>query len=62
MTPKNQSSLSWRESVRIHWIEALFGAGLMTVSVVLLGSVLPVLLLAVPALSAIFLARIHHRD
>ena len=61
VTPKEGTELTWTESVKHHRAELLFGIALLAVSIFTLDSPLPVVLLAVPAVSAVFLARIHHR-
>jgi hypothetical protein len=60
VTPKEDVRVSWRQAISANRQELLFGALLLTVSVVLTGSPLPVLLIAVPALLCGYLAVKHN--
>lgn len=62
VTPKEDQYISFRQSIWLNKNELLFGAGLLAISLTLSHSVLPVLLIAIPALSAAYLARKHNRQ
>jgi cellulose synthase/poly-beta-1,6-N-acetylglucosamine synthase-like glycosyltransferase len=60
VTPKDDQEVSLSEALRANAGEMLFGVGLGLVATALTGSVLPVVLLVVPALSSVYLTVMHH--
>ncbi|GAB1690953.1 glycosyltransferase [Krasilnikovia sp. M28-CT-15] len=62
VTPKSSSRVSVREAFRATRGEITFGIVLAAISYALTGSVLPVVLIALPAVCCVLLARKHNRD
>lgn len=60
VTPKEASRVTCHQALRANLHELLFGVVLAAISLALIGSILPVLLLVVPALSSTFLSRTHN--
>ena len=59
VTPKNAERVSFREALTVTRGEWIFALAIMTIAIVCTGSIFPVLLLAVPALSASYLSVRH---
>jgi cellulose synthase/poly-beta-1,6-N-acetylglucosamine synthase-like glycosyltransferase len=62
VTPKEDHRTSLRQALVANRAEILFGAALLAVSIVLVGSALPVLFIAVPALLCTYLTLKHNRS
>ncbi len=60
-TPKEETKVSFRSALVASRGEIVFGLGLGLVAIALTGSVLPVLLLVVPALASVYLGTMHNR-
>jgi len=61
VTPKEDQRTTVRQALVANRNEIAFGCALVAVSVLLVGSVLPVLFIAVPALLCTYLAIKHNR-
>lgn len=59
VTPKKDERLTFTEAVRVNKAEVVFGLSIGCVAIALTGSLLPVLLLVIPALSSTYLAVLH---
>ncbi len=59
VTPKNAAHVSFKEALTVTRGELIFALVIMAIAIVFNGSILPVLLLAVPALSASYLSVRH---
>jgi cellulose synthase/poly-beta-1,6-N-acetylglucosamine synthase-like glycosyltransferase len=62
VTPKEDNRIGWRQAIVANRQELIFGILLLAVSIVLTGSPLPVLLIAVPALLCGYLTVRHNRS
>lgn len=62
VTPKSTSQIGFREAIRLSSGELMFGVFLSMLSIVFAGSILPVLLLVVPAIWTIYLVVVHHEE
>jgi cellulose synthase/poly-beta-1,6-N-acetylglucosamine synthase-like glycosyltransferase len=60
VTPKDTVQLGFREALKFSRNELLFGAVLATITILLSGSIFPVLLLVAPAIFAVYLAVMHN--
>jgi hypothetical protein len=61
VTPKEDNRTSLRQALVANRAEITFGVALLAISLVLVGSVLPVLFIAVPAMLCTYLALQHNR-
>jgi hypothetical protein len=61
VTPKEDQHVSLRQALVANRSEIVFGVALLATSLVLVGSALPVLLIAVPAVFCTYLALQHNR-
>jgi cellulose synthase/poly-beta-1,6-N-acetylglucosamine synthase-like glycosyltransferase len=62
VTPKEDQRITLRQALVANRAEIIFGALLLAVSLVLTGSVLPVILIAVPAICCFYLALKHNQS
>lgn len=62
ITPKEQTEVSFRSALAANRGEIVFGLGLGLLAIALTGSLLPVLLLVVPALASVYLGTMHNRS
>jgi membrane glycosyltransferase len=62
VTPKDDARVSFGQALRANRGELLFGVGLGFAAVALTGSLLPVLLLVVPALASAYLSVLHNKS
>lgn len=61
VTPKQGTRVSWREALRFNWPDLLFALALTVTCVWFTHSFLPVLLITVPTMATLYLARMHMR-
>jgi cellulose synthase/poly-beta-1,6-N-acetylglucosamine synthase-like glycosyltransferase len=61
ITPKEDAKVTFREAVMANKGELAFGLGLAFIATALIGNILPVFLLAIPALSATYLTVLHNQ-
>lgn len=61
VTPKQGTRLTWRQTLHSNWPDLLFALALTGACLWFTHSVLPVLLISVPAAAALYLARMHMR-